>query len=55
MSDLIICEKQDIVNIADEVRQKTGSNEEMTLEGIAAGVRSITSSGSGPQIQANWE
>lgn len=35
MNDLVIMERQHIVDIADAIRNKTGVNDEMTLEQMA--------------------
>ena len=53
MEELIIAEKAEIVDIANAVREKTGSVEAMSLAGIADGIRTITSGGVG--MQANWQ
>ena len=37
----VITEKENIVAIADAVRSKTGSTDEMTLDGIVSGINSI--------------
>ena len=43
MSDIkVIADRDEIVAIADAVRNKTGTTGEMTLSGIATGVNSIT-------------
>lgn len=47
MSDLIITERQNIVDIADAVRNKTGSNEPMTISGIVENINSISVSDGG--------
>ena len=44
----ILCDKEDLVNIANAVRNKTGSTEEMTLDEIAFNIDNIPSSQSTP-------
>ena len=43
----VLSERDDIVAIADAVRNKTGSTDEMTLSEIVTGINSITGTGSG--------
>lgn len=43
----VICEREDIVAIADAVRNKTGNSDEMTLGEIASGINGIEAGGSG--------
>lgn len=45
MTDLIIAEREDIVAIADAVRNKTGSTSEMTLGGIVSEINGIEAGG----------
>ena len=40
----VICEREDLVNIADAVRAKTGTSSEMTLGQIATGIGGISDS-----------
>ena len=41
----ILCDRQDIVFIADAVRNKTGSSQELTLGDIAASIYGIETGG----------
>lgn len=41
----ILCDRQDIVFIADAVRNKTGSSQELTLGDIAASINGIETGG----------
>lgn len=41
MNDLIIMERQNIVDIADAIRNKTGLNGEMTLAEMVTGINEI--------------
>lgn len=41
----VICEQEELVNIADAIREKTGSSEEMALSEMAGNVRGITGGG----------
>ena len=34
MSDLVICDKQQLVDVADAIRSKTGSSDVMKLDSI---------------------
>lgn len=43
----VIADKEDIVAIADAIRSKTGSTDEMTLDGIVNGINSIETGGGG--------
>lgn len=45
MNDLIIMERQNIVDIADAIRNKTGVNDEMTLEQMVTSINEITTGG----------
>lgn len=58
MSELIISNKEDLTNIADAVRSKTGSTTLLSLDGIANEIRNISTNGSGGtsgvSVQANW-
>ena len=48
MADFIICEEQDLQNIADAIRQKTGSTETMMVSEMAEEINNISvGSGSG--------
>ena len=60
MSELIIANKSDITNIADAVREQTGSVNQMSLNDIANEIRTMsvgdsTGNTSGISIQADWE
>ena len=46
MNDLVIMERQNIVDIANAIRNKTGVNEQMTLEQMVTSINEI-SGGSG--------
>lgn len=52
MSELIIANKEDIVDIADAVRSQTGSTEQMSLNGIANEIRTLSVGGS--SVQSDW-
>lgn len=41
MADFIICENQDLVNVADAIRAKTGSEDSLTLNAMAGAVAGI--------------
>lgn len=43
----VICDREDIIAIADAVRNKTGNSDEMTLGEIASGINGIEAGGSG--------
>lgn len=45
MNDLIIMERQNIVDIADAIRNKTGVNDQMTLEQMVTNINEITTDG----------
>lgn len=45
MNDLIIMERQNIVDIADAIRNKTGVNDQMTLEQMVTSINEITTGG----------
>lgn len=45
MNDLIIMERQNIVDIADAIRNKTGVNEQMTLEQMVGRINEIEAGG----------
>ena len=47
MADIIVAERQDIVNIADAVRSKTGKTAKLTLNQIASEVSGISTGGGG--------
>lgn len=47
MSELVLCERQDLVDIADAVRSKTGSSEAMSLNQIAEEVGNMSEVGGG--------
>ena len=47
MADIIVAERQDIVNIADAVRSKTGKSDKLTLNQIASEVSGISTVGGG--------
>ena len=53
MSDLVITEKENIVAIADAVRNKTGKTNEMTLGEIASEISGITSAG-GNEVRTGY-
>lgn len=56
MSELIIANKDDIVDIASAVREKTGDSELLSLKGIATEIRTLSSTGSGGvSVQADWQ
>lgn len=44
MDDLIITERQNIIDIADAIRNKTGLEDEMTLADMAASINEIDTS-----------
>lgn len=57
MSELIIANKEDLINIADAVREQTGSTEQMSLNDIADEIKTLSvgdSSGS-ISVQADWQ
>ena len=41
MADMILCEREDLVAIADAVREQTGTINEMTLNEMPANIYSI--------------
>ena len=41
MSDLVICERQDIVDVADAIRIKTGNYNKLTLNGMVGAIMAI--------------
>ena len=41
----VLCDREDIVAIANAVRSKTGASGEMTLGGIASGINGISVNG----------
>lgn len=41
MSEFVICEKSDLVNVADAIREKTGKTDEMTIEQMAVEITGI--------------
>jgi hypothetical protein len=43
----VLCDREDLVAIADAVRSKTGSSDEMTLEGIASEINEFSTNGGG--------
>lgn len=53
MSELIIAEKEDIVNIADAVRTQTGKTTSMSLDEIANEISTLSANGS--STQADWQ
>ena len=50
----VICEREDIVAIADAVRNKTGLNDEMTIGGIVNGINNISSGGGLGNNTSEW-
>lgn len=48
MNDLVIMERQNIVDIADAIRNKAQLNDELTLADMVAGISGIKSSGGEP-------
>lgn len=50
MADLIIAYRQDLIDIADAVRQKTGKTELMSLNHIRDAIQNITSSQNGSDV-----
>lgn len=57
MSELIIANKSDIVNIADAVRSQTGEATLLSLNDIADEIRTLSSGGGtgGVSVQADWQ
>lgn len=56
MSELIIASKEDITNIADAVRSKTGSTSLLSLDGIADEINNLSlSDDGGISVQADWQ
>lgn len=53
MSDKVLCEMQDLVNIADAVRSATGSTEHFNVEQLSTQATAIISSG-GASVQSDW-
>lgn len=47
MADLVICKKNDIVNIADAIREKTGSSATMKLQDMPSSITAIEGSSVG--------
>lgn len=43
MADLVLCEKQDIVNIANAVRAKTNTTNQMSFGEMSMAIRNISS------------
>lgn len=52
MSELVLCERQDLVDIADAVRSKTGSSEAMSLNQIAEEVDNMSDAGADVNVTA---
>lgn len=50
--ELIISNKSDITNIADAVREQTGSSDQMGIKEIPTKIRTLSSGGS---VQSDWE
>lgn len=44
MADLILCEKEELTDVADAIREKTGETEEMQVSQMADKIRSIEAS-----------
>ncbi len=56
MSELIISNKEDLTNIADAVRSKTGETELLSLEDMADKIRNFSvGDGSSVSVQADWQ
>ena len=56
MSELIIANKEDIIDIASAVREQTGDSELLSLKGIANEIRTLSLTGSGGvSVQADWQ
>ena len=45
MSEFVICEKDELVNVADAIRGKTGKSEEMTLDQMVTEIEGISGGG----------
>lgn len=55
MSEFVICEKSDLVNVADAIREKTGKAEGMTIEQMAVEIEGISGgSGGGAASGDGW-
>ncbi len=55
MSELIIANKEDIIDVADAVREKTGETNQMSIKDMANEIRTLSSGGSdNVSVQADW-
>ena len=54
MSEKVLCEKSDLVAIADAVREATGSTENYNVEGLRVAATSIISSSGVASVSADW-
>lgn len=54
MNEKVLCEKSDLVAIADAVREATGSAENYNVEGLRIAATSIISSGGVASVSADW-
>ena len=53
MNELIISQKEDLINVADAVREQTGETELMNIKEIPTKIRTLSAGGA--SVQSDWE
>ena len=53
MEQFVICEKQELVDVADAIRSQSGTTNTMSLKGMVTAISNI-SGGSGGGVQSDW-